>query len=598
MRLGRLALFRRIAWQLPLAIAGLLLIVVLLFSWAAYREVRHAVVSAAGDRLNHAALQLATLMGQGNQLQLANTRRIAGNPAIIEALRSRGREAAAAAALRQFADSITNQPIVLELFAANGSLVTGARNSRADTVPATEASYPGWAGDSSAVSGLRASGNRVWYDLAVPVVSADSVTLGYLVQRRWLTANPQAARVLGDLMGSDSAGFLVGVPGGVWTDLARVVSPPPFEQTRQPRVYQRDGDRIGVGRPVGGTSWLLQAELPARPVLARAEAFVGRVTPVGIVIVLIGAVMGWALSGRITTPLGRVRQAAVALADGDLEQQVVASGPYELRELAESFNAMARQIGAAHHGLEVKVAERTAALSHYANQLEAVNQELEAFSYSVSHDLRAPLRAIHGFSQAILDDVGPSLPPEPADHLRRVKAAADRMALLIDDLLELSRVARSEIRIEPVDLTQMAHKVAADLRHGTPGRQTDIRISDGLAAAGDQRLLRLALQNLLDNAWKFTSREPAATIEFGSTNGAETVFFVRDTGAGFDMTYADKLFGVFQRLHTPNEFPGTGVGLAIVQRVVQRHGGRIWAQGSPGKGATFYFTLPDQAVRG
>jgi light-regulated signal transduction histidine kinase (bacteriophytochrome) len=285
------------------------------------------------------------------------------------------------------------------------------------------------------------------------------------------------------------------------------------------------------------------------------------------------------------------------LAGGNLEQQVRVGGPGELRELAEAFNSMARRIGAAHHELEGKVAERTAALWRYATDLEAANREMEAFSYSVSHDLRAPLRAIHGFSQALLEDSRDRLDAEGKDHLRRVCAAADRMGLLIDDLLELSRVARTEMRAEPVDLSQLAHRVTTELRQGQPARAVEVRIADGLSATGDHRLIRLLLQNLLDNAWKFTSKQPRAHIEVGVGNGADPAFFVRDNGAGFDMAYGDKLFGVFQRLHAVSEFPGTGVGLAIVQRVVHRHGGRVWADAAPGRGATFYFTLPGAEVR-
>jgi signal transduction histidine kinase len=431
--------------------------------------------------------------------------------------------------------------------------------------------------------------------VAVPVETPDGGR-GYVVQRRWLGSATAASRLLADLIGSDAA-IVAGVPGGGWTDLSGRTTAPPAGPVPAIREYERDGQRLGAGRPIPGTPWVLWVELPGDAVVARASAFLERMLPVGLAIVLVGAVAGWALSGRITRPLGRIRGAATAVAAGDLEQQVPPGGPGELRELADAFNVMARRIGAAHHDLEGQVAERTRALWRYATDLESANRELEAFSYSVSHDLRAPLRAIHGFSQAVLEDAGPRLDEQGRDHLRRVRAAADRMGLLIDDLLELSRVSRTEMRVEPVDLSQLAHRVAAELRQGHAGRVVEVRIDEGLSAAGDPRLLRLALQNLLDNAWKFTARRPRGTIEVGARNGDERVFFVRDNGAGFDMSYADKLFGVFQRLHTPTEFPGTGVGLAIVQRIVHRHGGRVWAEAVPDRGATFFFTLPDGEPR-
>jgi light-regulated signal transduction histidine kinase (bacteriophytochrome) len=225
-------------------------------------------------------------------------------------------------------------------------------------------------------------------------------------------------------------------------------------------------------------------------------------------------------------------------------------------------------------------------------ELEAANKELEAFSYSVSHDLRAPLRAIDGFSQALLEDYGGRLDATGQDYLRRVRSATQRMGVLIDDLLNLSRVARAEMRREPVDMSQMAKTIAADLRSAQPERQVDIAISPRLQAEGDSRLMRVVLENLIGNAWKFTSKRESAQIEFGATQSNGTkAFFVRDNGAGFDQAHADRLFGAFQRLHGMNEFPGTGIGLATVQRIIHRHGGRVWAEGEVNKGATIYFTL-------
>ena len=236
--------------------------------------------------------------------------------------------------------------------------------------------------------------------------------------------------------------------------------------------------------------------------------------------------------------------------------------------------------------LERQVAERT-------TELNAANKELEAFSYSVSHDLRAPLRSIDGFSQAVLEDYAGRLDDQGRDYLSRVRAATQHMGQLIDDLIKLARVARAEIKREAVDLSALAGEVLAELQKREPGRRVECHIEPGLAAEGDARLLRVVLDNLLGNAWKFTGRQPQPRIEFGATRGAdgEPAFFVRDNGAGFDMTYAGKLFGAFQRLHTVHDFPGTGVGLATVQRIVHRHGGRVWAEGAVGKGATFYFTL-------
>jgi signal transduction histidine kinase len=235
--------------------------------------------------------------------------------------------------------------------------------------------------------------------------------------------------------------------------------------------------------------------------------------------------------------------------------------------------------------LERRVKDRTA-------QLEAINKELEAFSYSVSHDLRAPLRSIRGFSEVLLERYSKQLDRTGQEFLRRACQSSQQMETLIEDLLKLSRVSRSELQCQRVNLSNMAESIAADLKKNDPERDAEFVIEPGLQVRGDERLLRVAFDNLLRNSWKFTGNQPHAKIEVGSSKGPPQAFFVRDNGAGFDMAYANRLFGVFQRLHTVSEFPGTGVGLATVQRIIGRHGGRVWATGEVNRGATFYFTLP------
>ena len=225
-------------------------------------------------------------------------------------------------------------------------------------------------------------------------------------------------------------------------------------------------------------------------------------------------------------------------------------------------------------------------------KLMLANKELEAFSYSVSHDLRAPLRSIDGFSLVLLEDYADKLDPEGKNYLERVRAACQRMAQLIDAMLNLSHMTRREMHRMTIDLSALAQTIAAEFKKTQPERQVEFVIAEGLVANGDASLLRAVLENLLGNAWKFTGKNAHARIEFGATQqDGEPVYFVRDDGAGFDRAYASKLFGVFQRLHATVEFEGTGIGLATVQRIIQRHGGRIWAEGEVGQGATFYFTL-------
>ncbi|MHB8519851.1 MAG: PAS domain S-box protein [Limisphaerales bacterium] len=241
--------------------------------------------------------------------------------------------------------------------------------------------------------------------------------------------------------------------------------------------------------------------------------------------------------------------------------------------------------------LERRVRERT-------RELETANEELQAFSYSVSHDLRAPLRAIDGFSRSLVDDAADQLNEQQKSDLQRIRKATQRMGNLINDLLGLARVARSELRRETADLSRLAEEALTELRQANPGGEVEGVVAPGLCASADGRLLRIVLQNLLGNAWKFSRNQPQPRVEFGAVSqDGETVYFVRDNGAGFDMAYADKLFGAFQRMHSQEEFEGTGVGLATVQRIIHRHGGRIWAEAAVDCGATFYFTLAEDCGR-
>jgi light-regulated signal transduction histidine kinase (bacteriophytochrome) len=241
-----------------------------------------------------------------------------------------------------------------------------------------------------------------------------------------------------------------------------------------------------------------------------------------------------------------------------------------------------------------RLTEMNETLREAKSAADAANRELEAFSYSVAHDLRAPLRGVDGFSQALLEDYADKLDDEGQQYLRHLRQSAQQMGRLIDDLLALSRVTRGELVREPVDLSALAQDVIRQLQKAERDRRVEVVVEAGISAEGDARLLRIALENLLGNAWKFTAKSAAPRIEVGMASGdGDRTYFVRDNGAGFDMAYASKLFGVFQRLHSTDEFEGTGIGLATVQRIINRHGGRIWATGEVGRGATFSFTLSE-----
>ncbi len=269
-----------------------------------------------------------------------------------------------------------------------------------------------------------------------------------------------------------------------------------------------------------------------------------------------------------------------------LERQRIAN--VELQHEVQERQRAEDEVRRLNTGLEERVRERTM-------QLQEANRELEAYSYTVSHDLRGPLNSINGFANLLHRALGDNASPQVAHNLTRIRVNTSRMSDLIEALLALAQLSRTKIRAAPVDMSVVAGEVLATLAESEPQRQVKVSVQDHLLVEGDPRLLRAMLENLLGNAWKFTGRQPAAFIEFGQdptvTDEPGPVFFVRDNGAGFDMAYADKLFGTFQRLHAADDFPGTGIGLATVRRIVTLHGGRVWAQSVVGEGTTFFFTL-------
>ena len=383
-----------------------------------------------------------------------------------------------------------------------------------------------------------------------------------------------------------------------------------------PVVLERDGYRFEAGYVIGlepvaeagnprlGTLYL-KSDMQAVSRALRLSVAIG--AGVMAISLLTAYFLAAVLQSRISEPILALSEAAAAVSTRqDYSVRAPKLGADELGTLTDAFNLMLGRIEEQSlelrryaTELEQRVAERTheleernEALRRNAAELLAANSELDAFAYSVSHDLRAPLRSIDGFSQVLLEDYGPQLDEAGRDSLQRVRAASQRMATLIDDLLKLARVTRSEMRTEPVDLSKIARDIVTELQRGTPEREVEFVIAQGLETRGDARLLRVALENLLRNSWKYTGKQPRPRVEFASAQeNGERVFMVRDNGAGFDMQYADKLFGVFQRLHSADEFEGTGVGLATVRRIITRHGGRIWAEGAVDQGATFYFTL-------
>ncbi len=358
-------------------------------------------------------------------------------------------------------------------------------------------------------------------------------------------------------------------------------------------IEQREGIDIAVGadgivRLYGFTTipeveWLVSVGIPLTAVESHYRDKLMQSLYIAVAAFLSSLLFALLLAQRIRAPMRSLVEAARRASQGDLKARANVVSPTELAEVAQEFNRMLAVL-----------AEADASLRIRNSQLDALNKELDAFSYSASHDLRGPLQTIDGFSRALLEDYGDKLDTEAHDYLQRIRGAVQFMGQLVDDLLKLSRLSRADMAINTVDLSAIAREVTATLSARDPARNVNVDIAPSVMVHGDPRLLTIVMENLLANAWKFTSRHAAARITFGIIeHDAERAFFVRDDGAGFDMTYVKKLFTPFNRLHTVSEFQGSGIGLALVRRIVQRHGGRVWGEGSPEHGATFYFTIPD-----
>lgn len=352
---------------------------------------------------------------------------------------------------------------------------------------------------------------------------------------------------------------------------------------------------LAAWRYLSSLRWGLVTKIETSETFAPVRQLRTIVIAVGILTVLFGVFWALSLAKTVTDPVRTLQQGAEAIASGDLTHRVGTDAQDEIGRLSRSFDmmteALVRDIERRNKA-EEEIRSLNQDLQRHVQLLEESNRELEAFSYSVSHDLRSPLRSVVGFSQALAEDYADKLDSGGRDFIGRIVAATKRMSQLIDDLLKLSRISRTEMNRKKVNLSEMAARISEKFREAQPERQVNFIIARGLFAPVDEHLMYLALENLFGNAWKFTGKQAGAVIEFGTTtfDGSEA-FFIRDNGSGFDMTYAGKLFTPFQRLHTTAEFPGTGIGLATVKRIIERHGGRIRIEGEPGKGTTVYFTV-------
>jgi signal transduction histidine kinase len=597
-------MMQSLRFRLPLIICALIAVSLVAFLFVSFQQVKRALLEAGEARALAASDQLASLLAQSSQQRLTEVRRIARDGAVRAYLDRPAETALAGARERLAALTATAQPAV-ELWTAAGERLLVVPPAKAEPrAPALPAIAPPIA---EGVSGFQASGQSVYWDVIaqVPGEAAEAPApgtppRGFVVSRRLLTG-AGTSEAISRLVGARAVIKVGNQAGGVWSDLAKLVAAPATEV--RPGLFANDRGAdgqsyMGSATAIRGTPWMVLVEFPRAAVVAPARAYLLRMLVVAGLLVLTSAIVAYALSSRITTPLHQLTQAAESIAEGNFGGPIETGRRDEVGRLAGAFQAMATEVGAARHQLEERVEERTKDIAALNSQLEArVNElksltsELEAFSYSVSHDLRAPLRHMGGF--AALLEKSNTLDAQGQRYARTISEASARMGRLIDDLLAFSRMGRAEMLRTQVNLGALVEDVREEVSALREAGAIHWTIHPLPIVEADPAMMRQVLVNLLSNAVKYSGPRSPAIIEVGTMESpAEIVLFVRDNGVGFDMQYAGSLFGVFQRLHAPEAFEGTGIGLASVRRIAHRHGGRTWAESALDKGATFFVALP------
>jgi signal transduction histidine kinase len=591
LRLKNLSIRKR----LPLLICILLLGSIIAFSWISYYGIKKASFQVGKERLYTVSDQLTTMLGQ-SALSLVTTTKTAAGQEIIKKYLAGDPSVSDSSVLQVLQklrpDSLS---VLVELLNADKKSVLQSRRPGStinlNTADVITAAKPG--PDFAKVGKLYLAGDSIYYPVIASITEKDHVT-GYLVKWRLQKATARSIAQLSQLLGGNATLYIGNSDGDFWTDLNKQVPAPPMKKMhaeKQGRSYleysSAKGDPvIATALPIANTEWQVLVEVSKKSILEASNRFLRWLLVIGLLFIVIGIVISWFVSRSITGPLKKLTAASAAIAAGDGSITVPVDRNDELGQLALAFNTMAVHVDTARQTLEKKVQERTV-------QLEKANKELEAFSYSVSHDLRAPLRAISGYAVILKEDYASRLDNEAHRIADKIINNAGMMGRLIDDLISFSQMGRKETHYRPVDMKKMADTCMAELLQLEPADKYQVAIDSIPPCYGDESLIRQVWINLISNALKYSSKTENPRIEIGCREGdLMNTYYVKDNGAGFDMQYAHKLFGVFQRLHSQKEFEGTGVGLALTKRIIDKHKGEIYAESSTGAGATFYFSLP------
>jgi len=575
--------------KLPFLIFILLLVMMLAFGWLSYIGIRKTSEAAAKERLLILSQQLSSMYTQSAASVMNATRTAASSPAVKSFLLSAGRDSAEAVdmLLRKLKPDTTW--INIQLLNANRQPVAAVDTDNVDDSVKLSSIIPGYptAADTGLVSSLYMKGEAFYYALCGAVVHGGKLT-GYLLRWRKMYSSKENIERVSKLLGKEVVLYVGNADGSLWSDLRTEVKglPATIETDSAVITYARGGeDYMAAQSLVRNTKWKVMVTMPEHKVLQPATEFLRIAVSSAVLLLLIGIVLTWLISRSITKPLDKLAVAARGIAKGDFSQKVELNRADELGVLSHAFNVMAKEVSDTQKSLETNVAKRTA-------QLEQANKELEAFSYSVSHDLRAPLRAVSGYANMLQEDHAPSLNEDGKRIVGTIVNNARMMGQLIDDLISFSRISRKETNVEEVNMQQVVEQVIAELKTQRPGKNYRFVMHALPVCKTDPQLIKQVWVNLVDNAMKYSSLEEEPVIEIGATHtNGKVEYYVKDNGVGFDMKYSDKLFGVFQRLHRQDEFEGTGIGLALVKRIVDRQNGSLRAEGNIGRGAVFAFSF-------
>ena len=579
--------------KLPLLVSGFLLLVIVLYSWASYATVRAASVDVARQRLLTLTGQIAQIYDQNLKAEIKNTRALMNDSAVRRFVASSGRLSRDAATkvllTKGQRPELTFRTEILDTLGATVLSIPSGPLERHEEL-AGDLAKAATGPDYGTIGRFRLMNDTLVAPEVLGVTEGTRV-IGYVVRwRRVGTATKETRAQLSTLLGGDAQIYFGNDRGDIWTDAVSEVPKPPVTSIKPGQIveYTRPG-----GTPVLATvhgfanaPWTLLVELSRQAVMEPAAAFLRRALLIGVLVLLIGTLLVWIVSRSITKPLTNLTAAASALAAGDYSVVVPSTRTDELGELSRAFNTMTRRVEESQEGLEHKVRERT-------EELRSRNDELETYAHSISHDLRAPLRAMHGFSQALLEDCGPQLDDVGKDYAARVVAGARRMDALIQDLLAYSRVSRTDMELGSVNLGDVVHDALAQVEGDVAASGGAVKVAPDLPAVRAHRVaLVQSVANLVANGLKFVppGRAPELRVRAEKENGI-TRLWVEDNGIGIDAAHHERVFGVFERLHQSENYPGTGIGLAIVRKSVERMGGRVGVVSSVGEGSRFWIEL-------